>query len=262
MLLPGDLQQLVLKLTGEMDALGLEAFETDGQVQLERPGPGAIKKPADLAPWIEHTMLKPEATIQDIVKLCNEAKRFGFCSVCVNPCFVREARQELTGADCLLVSVIGFPLGATLTSVKVEETREVIKLGADEVDMVIAIGPLKDKDYKRVYQDIRSVVIAASTIPVKVILETALLEYEEKVAACLLAKRAGAAFVKTSTGFVHNGGAKKEDVSLRRAVVGDGIGVKAAGGIRDFNTACEMLKAGANRLGCSSSVQIVSSKVK
>jgi len=259
---PEDLSQLVLKLAREMDVLGLESFETSSQVQLKTPGPGVIEKPADLAPWIEHTMLKPQATSQDIVKLCNEAKQFGFHSVCVNPCFVREARQELTGTNCLLVSVIGFPSGATLTSVKVEETREVIKLGADEVDMVIAIGPLKNKDYKKVYQDIRSVVIAASTVPVKVILETALLGYEEKIAACLLAKRAGAAFVKTSTGFVHNGGARKEDVSLMRAVVGDRIGVKAAGGIRDFNTACEMLKAGANRLGCSSSVQIVSSRVK
>jgi len=260
--LPEELPQLVLKLTREVDALGLEAFEPTSPAQPERPGPGTIEKPADLAPWIEHTMLKPEATSQDIVKLCNEAKQFGFHSVCVNPCFVREARQELIGTDCLLVSVIAFPLGATLASVKVEETREVIKLGADEVDMVIAIGPLKDKDYKRVYQDIRSVVIAASTIPVKVILETALLEYEEKVAACLLAKRAGAAFVKTSTGFVHNEGAKKEDVSLMRAVVGNRIGVKAAGGIRDFNTACEMLKAGANRLGCSLSVRIVSSRAE
>jgi len=258
--LPEDLQQLVLKLAREMDTLGLAAFETSSPVQLERPG--AIEKPADLAPWIEHTMLKPQATSQDIVKLCNEAKQFGFHSVCVNPCFVQEARQELTGTNYSVISVIGFPLGATLTSVKVEETKEVIKLGADEVDMVIAIGPLKDKDYKKVYQDIRSVVVAASTIPVKVIIETALLEYEEKVAACLLAKRAGAAFVKTSTGFVHNGGAKKEDVSLMRAVVGNRIGVKAAGGIRDFNTACEMLKAGANRLGCSLSVHIVSSKVE
>ena len=151
---------------------------------------------------------------------------------------------------------MGFPLGANLTATKVEETKHVINLGANEVDMVIALGALKEGDYSTIYKDIHAVVKFAGSIPVKVIIEAGLLNEREKIAACLLAEKAGAAFVKTSTGFT-SGGAAVEDVRLMKAVVGDRLGIKAAGGIRDFQTACAMIEAGATRLGCSASIAIV-----
>ncbi|MBU6390805.1 MAG: deoxyribose-phosphate aldolase [Planctomycetota bacterium] len=215
----------------------------------------------DLAPLIEHTLLKPEATRRDIVILCDEATRFHFCGVCVNPVSVKEARQRLAGTDCLVVTVVGFPLGANVTATKVEETKHVIKLGANEVDMVVSLGALKDGDYRTAYQDIRMVVEAAGIIPVKVIIEAGLLKEKEKIAACLLSVRAGAAFVKTSTGFTAHG-ATIEDIKLMRAVVGDRLGIKAAGGIRDFQTARTLVEAGATRLGCSASIAIVTESLK
>lgn len=250
---------LIQKVNKEINALGLRSLKPATRKQVEKPRP--IKMPLDLAPYIEHTLLKPDATRKEVIRLCNEAKRFQFRGVCVNPVFVEEAQQQLTGTNCLVVAVVGFPLGGSLTASKVEETKQVIKLGANEVDMVIALGALKDGDYKTVFQDIRAVVEAAGLIPVKVILETGLLEENEKIAACLLADRAGAAFVKTTTGFSTKG-ATIEDVKLMRAVVGDRLGIKAAGGIRNFQTARAMVEAGATRLGCSASIAIVTEPVQ
>ncbi len=248
------IQILFQKITEEIDALGLEFTKTAIRKPIEKAK--TIRKPLDLAPFIEHTLLKPEATRRDIIRLCEEAKRFHFRGVCVNPVFVKEAQKQLAGTDCSVITVVGFPLGANITATKVEETKHVIELGANEVDMVIPIGALKEHDYKTVYQDIRAVVEAAGSIPVKAIIETGLLEETEKIAACLLAERAGAAFVKTSTGFSGRG-ATVEDVKFMKAVVGKKIGIKAAGGIRDFQTARALVEAGATRLGCSASVAIV-----
>ncbi|HHT9112264.1 MAG: deoxyribose-phosphate aldolase [Planctomycetes bacterium] len=250
---------LIQKITDRIDALELEPTKPVIQKPIEKPKP--VQKPLDLAPLIEHTLLKPEATRRDVIRLCEEVIRFHFRGVCVNPVFVKEARKQLTGTDCSVITVVGFPLGANVTATKVEETRHVIELGANEVDMVISIGALKDGDYRTVWQDIRAVVEAAGLIPVKVIIETGLLDETEKIAACLLAKRAGAAFVKTSTGFSGRG-ATVEDVKLMKAVVGDGLGIKAAGGIRDFQTARALVEAGATRLGCSASVAIVTESLQ
>jgi deoxyribose-phosphate aldolase len=248
------IRTLVQKITKEIDALGLEFMKTAIRRPIERLKP--IQKSLDLAPLIEHTVLKPEATRKDIERLCVEAKKFHFHGICVNPVLVKEARKQLTGTDCSVITVVGFPLGANITVTKVEETKHVMESGANEVDMVIQIGALKEGDYRAVWQEIRAVVEAAGSIPVKVIIETGLLEETEKIAACLLAERAGAAFVKTSTGFSVRG-ATVEDVKLMKAVVGDGLGIKAAGGIRDFQTARALVEAGAIRLGCSASVAIV-----
>ena len=250
---------LIQKITDRIDAMGFEPTKPVIQKPIEKPKP--IRKPLDLAPLIEHTLLKPEATRRDILRLCDEAKQFRFRGVCINPVFVKETQKQLTGTDCSVITVVGFPLGANVTATKVEETRHVIELGANGVDMVIPIGALKDHDYKTVYQDIRAVVEAAGSIPVKVIIETGLLEETEKIAACLLAKRAGSAFVKTSTGFSVRG-ATVEDVKLMKAVVGDGLGIKAAGGIRDFQTARALVEAGSTRLGCSASVAIVTESLQ
>ena len=249
---------LIQKITKEIDALGLESLKPATQRPIEKPKP--VQKPLDLAPLIEHTLLKPEATRRDILKLCDEAKQFHFCGVCVNPVFVKEARKQLTGTDCSVITVVGFPLGANVTATKVEETKHVIELGANEVDMVIPIGALKDGEYRTVWQDIRAVVEAAGSILVKVIIETGLLKETEKIAACLLAERAGAVFVKTSTGF-NARGATVEDIKLMKAVVGDILGIKAAGGIRDFQTARALVEAGTTRLGCSASIAIVTDLV-
>ncbi|MFC1512501.1 deoxyribose-phosphate aldolase [bacterium] len=215
-----------------------------------------ITNPSDLIKYIEHTALKSETTIQDIIRLCHEAKENSFFGVCINPVYVSEAKKELENSNCLLISVVGFPLGMNLTQTKVEETKEVIEKGADEVDMVISIGLMKSREYKKVFEDIRGVVVAAKNKSVKVIIETCLLDEEEKIVASLLVKRAGASFVKTSTGF-NKAGALVEDIKLIRASVGDDMGIKAAGGIRDFETAKAMIEAGANRLGCSASSKIV-----
>lgn len=249
---------VIKKFTDEFDAIGIKSYESPARKYLWKAI--NIKHPLDVAPLIEHTLLKPAAIHRDIIRLCNEAKQFNFRGVCVNPSFVNEAQQQLAGSKCLVISVVGFPLGANLTITKVEETKHVIKQGANEIDMVIPIGALKDGDYKTVYHDIRSVAEVAGTIPVKVIIETGLLIDTEKIAACLLAIRAGAAFVKTSTG-INTRGVTVEDVKLLRAVSGDRIGIKAAGGIRDFSSACTFVEAGANILGCSASVAIVTERL-
>lgn len=219
------------------------------------PGIGAIA--TDVAAMIDHTLLKPDATRDQIVKLCEEAKQYGFASVCVNPANVSLAASLLKGTPVKVCTVIGFPLGATTPTAKAIETRDAIANGATEVDMVINVGALKSGDYDLVKRDIEAVVDAArGKALVKVILETALLTDEEKVKACLLAKMAGADFVKTSTGF-GPGGATVEDVRLMRKVVGSDMGVKASGGIRNLESARKMIEAGASRIGASASVAIV-----
>lgn len=223
------------------------------------PGGGAPEAPtADrLAAMIDHTLLKPEATRSEIEKLCAEAKTYSFCSVCVNPGNVRLAAKLLQGSGVKVCTVIGFPLGASTPAIKAMETRDAIANGATEVDMVINVGALKSGDYDLCARDIRAVVDAAEgQALVKVILETCLLTDEEKRKACLMAKNAGAHFVKTSTGF-NKGGATVEDVALMRQTVGPGMGVKASGGVRDRAAAERMVAAGANRLGTSSGVAIV-----
>ncbi|MGM0599319.1 MAG: deoxyribose-phosphate aldolase [Candidatus Rifleibacteriota bacterium] len=210
----------------------------------------------ELAKYIDHTLLKPNVTKDQIVKLCQEAQQNGFASVCVNPANVALAAQMLRGTPVKVCTVIGFPLGATSTFVKAMETRDAVANGATEIDMVINVGALKSKDYELVKNDIARVVEAANGNTVKVILETALLNDEEKTKACELSKLAGADFVKTSTGF-SSGGATLEDVCLMRQVVGPDMGVKASGGIRDTETARQMIQMGATRIGASASVAIV-----
>ena len=221
-----------------------------------RLSPLALRTSRDLAPYIDHTLLKPEATRDDLVKLCDEARKYGFATVCVNSSNVGLCSRLLQGSSVKAIAVVGFPLGAGTTSAKVFETREAIRAGAGEIDMVINIGQLKARNYGFVECDIREVVQAAKPKPVKVILETGALTRDEKVIACALAKAAGAAFVKTSTGF-GPGGATAEDIALMRGVVGDDVGVKASGGVRTTADAQKMVEAGANRLGASASVAIV-----
>lgn len=213
----------------------------------------------EMTKYIDHTILKPDVTQSQIEKTCAEAKEFSFASVCVNPTWVSLAYKLLRGTDVKVCTVIGFPLGASLPEVKATETRQVINKGADEVDMVINVGALKSGDLALVEHDIRSVVRAAGRKTVKVILETCLLTDEEKVSASTIAKRAGADFVKTSTGF-STGGATVTDVALMRKVVGPVMGVKASGGVRSYDEACKMVEAGATRIGASASVEIVSNK--
>lgn len=212
----------------------------------------------DIARYIDHTNLRAYATREDIIKLCREAREYGFYAVCVNPYRVKLAKKELEGSGVKVASVIGFPLGATPTEVKVFEAEKALEDGADELDMVINIGALKDGDHEYVKRDIAAVAEVAHDkgALVKVIIETCYLTDEEKEMACRLAMEAGADFVKTSTGF-GSGGATVEDVKLMRRVVGNRLGVKAAGGIRDYETALAMIEAGANRIGASKGVKIV-----
>ncbi len=217
-----------------------------------------VEMKEDISRYIDHTNLRAYATEDDIIRLCDEAKEYGFYAVCVNPYRVRLAKERLKGTDVKVASVIGFPLGATPTEVKVFEAKKALEDGADELDMVINIGALKDGNYEYVRKDIEEVVKVAreNGAIVKVIIETCYLTDEEKVKACELAKEAGAHFVKTSTGF-GTGGATVEDVRLMRKVVGPEMGVKAAGGIRTYEQAVAMIEAGATRIGTSSGVKIV-----
>lgn len=209
-----------------------------------------------LAAMIDHTLLKPDATREDVLALCAEARQYKFASVCVNPGWVKTAAEALAGSGVKVCTVVGFPLGATTTLTKVMETRDSIAAGADEIDMVINIGALKNRQDDWVESDILEVVRAAQGKIVKTIFETALLSDEEVIRACQMAKRAGADFVKTSTGF-GPGGATAHHVALMRTTVGPLMGVKASGGIRDLETAREMIQAGATRIGASASVKIV-----
>ncbi len=213
----------------------------------------------NIASLIDHTLLKANATQEEIVKLCEEAKKYGFASVCVNPVYVSLCKQLLKGTNVKVCTVIGFPLGATTPTVKAIEAKEAIANGADEVDMVINIGALKSGNYQLVLDDIKAVREATRGKILKVIIETAYLTREEKIKACELAKEAGADFVKTSTGFGPSG-ATVEDVMLMRQVVGPKLGVKASGGIRTLEDAKKMVEAGATRIGASASVAIVHGK--
>lgn len=219
---------------------------------------GVIPQDANLAKMIDHTLLKPDATQQEIAQLCFEARKYGFASVCVNPTWVSLCAELLKGSSVKVCTVIGFPLGATSSETKAFEAETAIKQGATEIDMVINIGALKARDLDTVARDIRGVVNVAHAhgIIVKVIIETVLLTDEEKTIASLISKEAGADFVKTSTGFA-GGGATIHDVELMRKAVGPQIGVKASGGVRTYEDAASMIKAGATRIGASAGVKII-----
>ena len=206
--------------------------------------------------FIDHTQLKPESTREQIDKIINEAKEYGFKSICVNPTHVKYSAEQLKGTDVLVCTVIGFPLGASTKEVKAFETKNAIENGASEIDMVINIGALKDGRLDEVKDDIESVVKASNGKTVKVIIETVLLTDEEKVTACKIAKEAGANFVKTSTGFA-GGGATASDVKLMKDTVGKALEVKASGGVRNLEDFNNMLEAGATRIGASAGVQII-----
>ena len=206
--------------------------------------------------YIDHTLLKADATKEQITKLCNEAKEHDFASVCVNTCYVPLCKELLKDSDVKVCCVVGFPLGAMDSASKAFEAKTAVSNGAGEVDMVINIGALKDKDYDYVTKDIEAVVNASKPSIVKVIIETCLLTDEEKVQACKCAMKANAEFVKTSTGF-STSGATVEDVALMRKTVGTVCKVKAAGGIRTYEDAMKMIDAGADRLGCSAGIKIV-----
>jgi deoxyribose-phosphate aldolase len=219
---------------------------------------GVAPTDGQLAEMIDHTLLKPDASQDEIAQLCFEARKYRFASVCVNPAYVKLCSQLLKGSGVAVCTVVGFPLGATPTDVKVFEAQQAIRDGASEVDMVINVGAVKSRDYELAERDIASVarVCKAGNALLKVIIEASLLTDEEKVIACQLAKVAGADFVKTSTGF-GPGGATAEDVALMRRVVGPSIGIKAAGGIRSLADAQKMIAAGATRIGASASVKIM-----
>ncbi|HEL9597536.1 TPA: deoxyribose-phosphate aldolase [Streptococcus suis] len=206
--------------------------------------------------YIDHTILKPETTKEQVAQILAEAKEYDFASVCVNPTWVSFAAQELKDSDVKVCTVIGFPLGANTPALKAFETKDAIENGADEIDMVINIGALKSKNDELVLEDIKAVVEASGDKLVKVIIETCLLSEEEKVKACQLSKEAGADFVKTSTGF-STGGATVEDVALMRKTVGPDMGVKASGGARSYEDAIAFIEAGATRIGASSGVAIM-----
>ncbi len=208
--------------------------------------------------YIDHTILKPDTPKDAVIKICEEAKEYNFYSVCVNPYYVPLVKSELEGSDVKITAVVGFPLGASTKESKAFEAKQAVENGANEIDMVINIAALKNKEYDVVKDDIKAVVDAIKDKAIlKVIIETCLLTEDEKVKACELSKEAGAHFVKTSTGF-STAGATVEDIKLMRKVVGEEMGVKASGGIRDKEKAIAMIEAGATRIGASSSVAIVS----
>ena len=266
-------RQVLLLLQQEpgVDASGAAAASISAHNYVERVQPvvnagadrvastlGILPTDGSMAHMIDHTVLKPDATQDQIAQLCFEARKYRFASVCVNPTHVRLCAELLKGSGVDVCTVIGFPLGATSVEAKVFESQQTIRDGATELDMVINVGALKSRDYEVVERDIASIarVCHADGAILKVIIEAALLTDEEKVIACQLAKVAGADFVKTSTGF-GPGGATVEDVALMRRVVGTSMGVKAAGGIRTLETAQQMIAAGASRIGASASVKIV-----
>ncbi len=210
----------------------------------------------DINQYIDHTLLKPEATKEQIKKLCNEAIKYNFKSVCVNPTHVSYAKELLNNSDVLVCTVIGFPLGANTTKIKGLETKDAIENGADEIDMVINIGALKDKNYNFVQNDIKEVVNNANSKTVKVIVETALLTQEEKIKICQIVLDSGADFIKTSTGF-STAGATKEDIALFNDIINSKIGIKASGGIKNIEDAQIMIDNGATRLGTSGGIEII-----
>lgn len=235
----------------------VQSFVAAGAARIgAQPGVGELS--GEIASYIDHTLLKPDATKEQVEKLCQEARDFHFASVCVNPTFVPIAARALRGSSAKVCTVIGFPLGANAPATKAYEARKAIREGAREIDMVINVGALKSGNYELVLEDIMAVVEAGheSNVIVKVIIETALLTDEEKVVACTLSKQAKADFVKTSTGFA-SGGATLRDVAIMRATVGPNIGVKASGGVSNYADALGMIEAGATRIGASAGVKIV-----
>ena len=234
-----------------------ERVEAVLSTQASAPASAAELGADELASLIDHTALKPDTTEERIAALCQEAKAYRFAAVCVNPTHVALCHRLLDGTAVEVASVVGFPLGATLPEVKAYEAQRTIAAGATEIDMVLNIGALKDRQYERVRQDMAAVAQACHVrdVVLKVIIEAALLTDEERIAACVLAQEAGADFVKTSTGF-GPGGATPEDVALMRRTVGPTMGVKAAGGIRSYQDALRMVSAGATRIGASSGVAI------
>lgn len=225
-------------------------------LQDEIAGAQKVRQPKDLAAYIDHTLLKPEADREAIIKLCQQAVENGFCSVCINPFWIPLAKEQLKGSRVKLCTVCGFPLGAGDPAVKAKEAAEAVKHGADEVDMVINVGALKSGMHQEVYRDIAQLVSSVQGKTVKVIIETCLLSQEQKIEACLIVRGAGAHFVKTSTGF-STGGATVEDVILMREAAGPDLGVKASGGITTAEDALAMIKAGANRIGTSRGISII-----
>ena len=272
--------EIVKKVRDRLLAQGLRLSEKDIRPELEKAFSGPVDIRAlvqngaarigtssdtlqhgahsskELASMIDHTLLKQDATEADVKKLCEEARKHKFATVCLNSAFIAKAAQLLKGSGVKPIAVVGFPLGAGTTAAKSFEAREAIQNGAQEIDMVINVGEMKSTNYSFVLEDIRGVVEASKPFPVKVILETSLLDYEQKTIACALSKAAGAAFVKTSTGFA-SGGATAEDIALMRKIVGPEMGVKASGGIRTTEDAERMIQAGATRIGASASVAIV-----
>lgn len=210
----------------------------------------------ELNKYIDHTNLKQDMSEQDLIKLVDEAKEYDFFSICINPCWVKQASELLAGSNTKVCSVIGFPLGANTTNIKVLEAKEAIENGASEIDMVINVSKLKDKDYEYVYNEIKQIKEAIGNNVLKVIIEACLLTNDEKTIACQIIMKAGANFVKTSTG-MSTGGATVEDVKLFKEVVGDTTLIKAAGGVRTYQDAISMIEAGANRIGTSGGVKIV-----
>ncbi|MDL2236893.1 deoxyribose-phosphate aldolase [Christensenellaceae bacterium OttesenSCG-928-K19] len=225
-----------------------------------RPVQADTLKPEDVAKYIDHTILKPDASMEAVTKVCEEAKKYRFASVCVNPSYIRYVAESLAGSGVAPCCVVGFPLGACTPEAKAFETSDAAANGAKEIDMVINVGAIKSGDWQLVKRDIEGVVGAArGKAIVKVIIETCLLTDEEKVKACAVSRLAGAHFVKTSTGF-STGGATVEDVRLMRETVGPNTGVKASGGVKTYEDAMNMLRAGASRLGTSAGVAIVEGK--
>lgn len=230
---------------------------TEGLLLADRPTARPPDRPVRVADFVDHTLLKAEATRADIEKLCDEARTHRFAAVCVNGCWVAMCAERLRGSGVKVATVVGFPLGATTSAAKAFETQQLVGDGAEEIDMVAAIGHVKGGEWAYVEDDIRAVVEAARGRLVKVIIESAALEPTEVIKASAIAKEAGARFVKTSTGFHPAGGATAEAVALIRLAVGDALGVKASGGIRDCAAALRMIRAGATRLGTSGGVGLV-----
>lgn len=254
---------LIMEIDNYINSLNIGSLDLCLSPALAKPI--EINHPMDLAPLIEHTSLRSDTTKEKIIRLCAEAKRFHFYGVCVSPIFVEYASQELEGTGIAVVSVVGFPLGASTTEIKVKEAMQLVKAGADEIDMVIMLGALKGRAYRLVYDDIRAVVNAIRPTPVKVIIEAGILDEREKIFACLLALRAGASFLKTSTGFAYAKtskcyelkGATIDDIKIMRLIGGYKIGIKASGGIGNYETAKILIEAGASRIGSSASVSII-----
>lgn len=252
-----DKKELIEKISNEIISK-LKKLSPSGTFSLDSSTCTKIKTPADIAHYIDHTLLKPDATEDEIKRLCEEAVQYGFYTVCVNSTWVGYCARKLRGTGVKVCAVVGFPLGATDSRTKAYETRNTIENGADEIDMVINVGALRNGDLKTVEADLRAVLTACrNTTTTKAIIETCLLSDEEKVIASQLVKKVGYDFIKTSTGF-STAGATAHDVALIRRTVGPKMGIKAAGGIRTFEDALLMIQSGSTRLGCSASVKIVS----